>query len=238
MFSRSGDRRQHRLVNELLDQVEDVYEERLPNLDVFLRDLLESLGESRYLHAIADVVHSFGVYFVLNMFNGVRESYESAIQPFVEYLTRNVSSKLRLTNLGWVVQDEFIHRANCERRPILLQPVRRPSERPVDPVLAELADLESSVLGLPKPPDVQPAPNWRDEILRIEPQAAISRQLEILQQMYHATGAMQVRDNFAYITHRALHLARSLPAGAFGHAQLATPIDMLQQLFPEQKPRL
>jgi len=239
MFGRSGDRRQHRLVNELLDQVEDVYEEGLPNLDVFLRDLLESLGESRYLHAIADVVHSFGVYFVLNMFNGVRESYEGAIQPFVQYLTRHVSSKLRLTNLGWVVQDELIHRANCERRPILLQPIRRPAERPVDPVLAELADLESAVLGLPKPAEVQPGPiNRRDEILHIDPQAALSRQLEILQQMYHASGAMQVRDNFAYITHRALHLARSLPPSAFGQAQLATPLDMLQQLFPEQKPRL
>ena len=30
------------LVNDLLDQVEDVYEEKLPNLDAFLRDLLEA----------------------------------------------------------------------------------------------------------------------------------------------------------------------------------------------------
>ncbi len=238
IFARSRDRRQHRMVNELLDQVEDVYEERLPNLDVFLRDLKESLGDNPYLTAISDVVHSFGVYFVLNMFNGVRESYEGAIKPFVEYLTRFVSARLRLTNLGWVVQDDLIHRANCERRPILLQPITRAVERPVDPILAELASLESSVLGLPKPAEFQPPPRYRDEIAHIEPRAALSRQLEILERMYHTTGKMQVRDNFAYIAHRGLHLMRTLPGTAFGHPQLATPLEIFQQLFPPQKMQL
>lgn len=238
LFGRNRDRRQHRMVNELLDQVEDVYEERLPNLDVFLRDLMESLGDNPYLNAISDVVHSFGVYFVLNMFNGVRESYEGAIKPFMEYLNRFVSSRLRLTNLGWVVHDERVHRANCERRPILLQPFSTTSGRPVDPVLAELADLESSVLGLPKPAEVQPPERWRDEIRHIDPSAALSRQLEILERMYHTAGTMQVRDNFAYIAHRGLHLMRNLPAAAFGHPQLATPLDIFHQLFPPQQPQL
>lgn len=230
-YRRYGDRHQHRIVNELLDQVEDVYEESLPNLDAFLCDLLDSIGENPYLRAIAEVVHSFGVYFVLNMFNGIEESYETAIRPFVDYLTSYVSSRLRLTNLGWVVHDAEIHQANCQRRPILLQPPARPQERAVDPVLAELAELESAVLGLPapRPPAVRNA--WRDEIRSIDGNAPLQRQLEILNHMYRTGGQMRVRDNFAYIAHRAVHVIRTLPADTFGQSRLFTPLEMFQQLF-------
>ncbi len=225
---------QHRLVNELLDQVEDVYEERLPNLDAFLRDLLESLGDNPYLRTIAQVVNSFGVYFVLNMFDGVEESYETAVRPFVEYLTSHVSSRLSLGNLGWVVHDEGIHEANCARRPILLQPPTRPAERPVDPIMEELSRLESSVMGLPR---TRPAPTRRqatpDELLRIDASTPLERQLDILNQMYHTRGSLQVRHNFAYIAHRALHVIKTMPAASFGQPRLFTPLEIFQQLIPE-----
>jgi MinD-like ATPase involved in chromosome partitioning or flagellar assembly len=230
-YRRYGDRQQHRVVNDLLDQVEDVYEESLPNLDAFLCDLLDSIGENPYLRAIADVVHSFGVYFVLNMFDGIEESYDRAIRPFVDYLTSYVSSRLRLTNLGWVVHDPDIHEANCQRRPILLQPPARPSDRRVDPVLAELAELESSVLGLPARPPTAARNAWRDEIRSIDGNAPLQRQLEILTQMYRAGSKMRVRDNFAYIAHRAVHVIRTLPADTFGQPRLFTPLEMFQQLF-------
>jgi flagellar biosynthesis protein FlhG len=230
-YRRYGDRQQHRLVNELLDQVEDVYEESLPNLDAFLCDLVDSIGENPYLKAIAEVVHSFGVYFVLNMFNGVEESYEHAIRPFVDYLTSYVSSRLHLTNLGWVVHDPEIHQANCERRPVLLQPTVRPEQRPVDPVLAELAELESAVLGLPSRQAITTRSTWRDEIRNIDGNAPLQRQLEILHHMYRTGGRMQVRDNFAYIAHRAVHVIRTLPAETFGQSRLFTPLEMFQQLF-------
>jgi MinD-like ATPase involved in chromosome partitioning or flagellar assembly len=234
-YERIGDRKLHRLINELLDQVEDVYEERLPNLDAFLADLGVSLGGNPYLNVIAEVVHSFGVYFVLNMFSGVEESYEQAILPFGEYLRDYVSSRLRLTNLGWVVQDDMIHKANCERRPILLHPVSRPKEQPVNRVMDELAKLESSALGLPQPRDTRLPTDWMDEIIRIEDGSPIARQLDVLSRMYRTTGLVHVRDNFAYIAHRALHVVRQLPAEAFGHPRLFTPFEMYQQLFPDQR---
>jgi MinD-like ATPase involved in chromosome partitioning or flagellar assembly len=235
-YAQVGDRSQYRLVNDLLDGVEDVYEERLPNLDAFLFDLLQSLGENAYLQAIAEVVHSFGVYFVLNMFDGVQESYDTAVRPFVEYLTRFVSSKLHLTNLGWVVFDQRVHRANCERRPILLQPTSLPRERQLDPVMEELASLESSVLGLPRASDFAHAgSSWQDEVARFNPRAPLERQLEILNRMYKDTGTMLVRDNFAYIAHRAHHVIRHLPGDSFGHRRLFTPLEVFQVLFPQAR---
>lgn len=231
----SGDRSLYRLVNALLDQVEDVYEEGLPNLDAFLRDLLESLGENAFIHTIADVVHSFGVYFVLNMFNGVQESYDTAIAPFARYLSQHVSSRLRLTNLGWVVRDELIHKANCDRRPILLTPAAT-SRRgdALSPALRELAELESSVLGLPRREDLRRPARWHDEILRFDASSPLDRQLEILNQMYRTAGSMQVRNNFAYIAHRALHVVRNLPPDAFGQPRLVTPFEIFEQIFPPE----
>jgi len=227
---------QHRLVNDLLDSVEDVYEEGLPNLDAFLEDLLYSLGESPYLKTIVDVVHSFGVYFVLNMFDGVKESYETAIDPFSRYLRNHLSAKLRLTNLGWVVKDERIHEANCARRPILLQ---RDDEHdvapePIDPIMAELASLESSILGLPAPREEtkKKKVSLRDEILDIRVDAAVDRQLEILNAMYQTEGSMQVRNNFAYITHRILHVLRNMPVESFGQSRLLTPLEIFHKIFP------
>ncbi len=225
---------QHRLVNDLLDEVEDVYEEGLPNLDAFLRDLQASLGNNPYLETIANVVHSFGVYFVLNMFDGVDESYETAVRPFVEYLKGSLSAHLKLTNLGWVIKDDAIHEANCGRTPILLQPQEeKKAPAPLDPVLKELAEIESSIFGLPEPKDVTPRKAIVDEILNISQRSPLERQLEILNAMYRAEGSMQVRNNFAYITHRVLHVVKSLPADSFGQGRLLTPLEIFQKVFPK-----
>src|SRR6187397_574821 len=128
-------------INDMLDRVEDVYETTLPNLDAFLVELREALGDHPILHVLSDTLESFRVYYVLNMFNGVEEGYQRAVVPFVENLTRHVSSHLNLTQLGWVVADERIHRANCEGVPAVIERRRREEARPrpaADPVMAEL----------------------------------------------------------------------------------------------------
>ena len=229
-FRSLPDTSHHRMVTELLDSVEDVYDESLPNLDTFLVDLHGALGDNPYLRAIAWVLRSFGVYFVLNMFDGVQESYETSIRPFVESLRRNVSGKLTLTNLGWVVQDPRIHEANCRRTPILLQ---QPEERRLDapdPVRQELAALESAVLGLPAGRRERPRRVDPDELQRIDPSCTVDRQLEILERMYRDHGDRQVRENFAYIAHRALHVMRNLPPESFGLPRLYTPLEIFEQL--------
>ena len=151
-------------INDMLDRVEDVYETTLPNLDAFLVELREALGDHPILHVLSDTLESFRVYYVLNMFNGVEEGYQRAVVPFVENLTRHVSAHLNVTQLGWVVADERIHRANCEGVPAVIERRRREEARPraaaVDPVMAELERLESAALGLrrrERPPVVRAA---------------------------------------------------------------------------------
>ena len=48
--------------------------------------------------------------------------------------------------------------------------------------------------------------------------------------MHRDPGALQVRDNFAYIARRALHALASLPPDRFGQRQLLTPFELVQAL--------
>jgi len=212
-------------INALLDKVEDVYDDTLRNLDEFLKDLVLGLGEVPAVRALAETVASFRVHFVLNMFDGVRESYEKAIVPFVSFLQRYVSSRVNLYNLGWIVHSQEVHQANCRRQPIVLA---NPNPAPAAVPRLELAELEALVLGssAPAPPPVSP----RDFLLEVDPERALVEQLEILHAMQHDAATQHVRDNFAYIARRALHALQSFPPDSFGQRRLLTPLELFESL--------
>ena len=137
------------LIHDLLDQAEDVYDDRVQNLDAVMRELKELFGDQPLLRVLEWVIADFRVHYVLNMFNGVEESGRSAIDPFVRNIAENVSAGLDMTQLGWVVQDPRVHRANCAGMPLLLDgEPERAKPATVDPVLAELESLRSSMLGV------------------------------------------------------------------------------------------
>src|SRR5258708_36434990 len=108
---------------------------------------MHSLGEHPILEAVAQTVEYFHVFYVLNLFNGVTEAFETAVKPFIENLIATVSERLVVTNLGWVVKSDAIHRANCERRPILLQPRPKPPAERRGPATLELGRLPRDTPG-------------------------------------------------------------------------------------------
>jgi len=217
--------RQLDTINGLLDRVEDSYDDRIANLDAFLGDLLEAFGEADLVQALAENIASFGVYFVLNMFDGVRESFDTAVAPFVRSLQHYVSGNLGIHNLGWIVASNDVHEANCQRRPIVLRDAAVAPPR--DRVQQELERITSE-LGLATPT----APRRVvDYLARLDPEQAVYDQLEVLRAMHHDTATLQVRDNFAYIARRALHLLRHGPSDRFGQRRLLTPFELFQALF-------
>lgn len=231
--------RYYRFINDMLDRVEDVYEPSLPNLDAFLVELREALGDHPILHVLTDTLETFRVYYVLNMFNGVDEGYERAVVPFVQNLTRHVSSHLNITQLGWVVADERIHRANCEGMPAVLERRRREEPKPrttFDPVMAELARLESAALGLRR------RERRRDERVRETPipvrpatDDILDGQLQTLKAMYSERTKDTVRENFSYVAYRALNLmSASYGNNEFGATQLAAPERLLDWYMSRQ----
>ncbi len=213
-------------INALLDEVEDSYDERIPNLDAFLADLFEAFGDVPIVRALADNVASFAVHFVLNLFDGVRESFERAVTPFVNSLHRHVSAQLAIRNLGWIVNSEEVHLGNCRRHPVVLRaPAARESAK-----LSPLADLEALVSGVAAPGRAKPR-RTLDYLLSIDPHEVLAEQLEVLNAMYRAPAALQVRDNFAYIARRALYLLEHAPSDRFGQKQLLTPTELFEALL-------
>jgi MinD-like ATPase involved in chromosome partitioning or flagellar assembly len=220
------------MVNSLLDSVEDVYDESIGNIDEFLVDLSQNLGPSPIVDLLRDTVEYFRVYYVLNMFNGVKESYDTAIAPFVANILENVSASINITNLGWILKSERIHAANCRQRPILLEEDPPPPPTRPDPVGEQVAALERQFLNLrvEKPP--------RPEIPRtyqtIDPSRALAQQLDSLRAMYADQKESGVRENFSYITHRALHLVEGMRSSEFGETKICGKEEIISYFFPDE----
>ncbi len=233
-FERVPDRAQaFHLVNDLLERVEDVYDPALPNLDAFLVDLLSALGNHPVLEALVEAVEDFRVFYVLNLFDGVHEAFDTAVKPFVSNLVETVSERLQLTNLGWIVRSDEVHRGNCERRPILLKPRNHVRHEPhASKADRELEKLVRETLGIglappPKKP-VVPAPH------RPDAESALADQLDVLRRMYDGShgGGQDPRDNVDYLTDRAVHVLRHARASEFGMTRIARHEEILRSFFP------
>ena len=91
-----------KLINDLIDRVEDVYDSSVLNLDAFGQDLAHNLGDHPITRTVQTTIDEFRVHYVLNLFNGVEDSFNTAVKPFLDNLTSNVSARCGVTNL-WVV---------------------------------------------------------------------------------------------------------------------------------------
>lgn len=227
----------HDLIHELFDRAEDVYDDAVPNLDFVLRDLRDVFGDQPLLSAVEWVIHDFRVHYVLNLFDGVQESHDAAIVPFVRNLAENVSSHLDLTQLGWIVADPRVHKANCAGRPILLEAepeAARPrpaATAPVDPVMAELESLRTSLLGLDRKRPLRPA-GPRVAAPSRDVDALLGEQLDSLKAMFSDRKRDSVQQNFNYAVFRALNLMQPprLPT-EFGMSQIAAPEQLVRWLL-------
>ncbi len=216
-----------RLANELIDSVEDVYDASVPNLDAFALDLVQNLGAQHPItRAVQQTVDEFRVYYVLNLFNGVEDSFDTAVKPFIDNLTRNVSAHVGITNLGWITRSEPVHRANCSRTPALLFPQEK--KKKTDRVAKELEDIRAMAIGLEQPPKKKRAAAHAP---LLEPEDHLARQLNVLQMMFEEKKNDDYHANFDYISQRALFTMKTRRPSEFGDTRIYTPREMLQNLF-------
>jgi MinD-like ATPase involved in chromosome partitioning or flagellar assembly len=210
-------------VNSLIDRVEDVYDSGMHNLDAFVADLQHALGGHPVVGLVANAVETFLVHFVLNRFNGVKGSFDTAVRPFVSNLAENVSAGLTILNLGWVVDSDRIHESNVRRIPALLAREPRPRAAAPDPGLAAVdrlaaLHLPGKVSGRgerPRAPETAPR--------RPEGHAGsayLDTQLDMLRHMFEDLKGTGYRDNFSYITARTLHVMKSRRTSDFGDTRI------------------
>lgn len=221
-------------ITALLAQAEDVYDDELPHLDAFLDRLGELLGPHPVVQLLGEWLDEFRVHTVLNMFNGIEESFEGAVKPLLRNLAEQVSARPRLSQLGWVVFDERVQRGSAKGRPILLEPaaVAAPPPAP-DKIAAELALLEATLLPRRKAASrPHPGPTHRPRQMGSElEEDALSGQLQALKAMVQTRSQDSVPENFAYLVYRALALmGPDRSPGELGQTSLAST-DQLEAWF-------
>ena len=220
-----------KLVNDLIDQAEDVYDPSLHNLDAFADDLHRSLGEHPVTTTVLNTLHYFKVHSVLNLFNGVDDSFETAVRPFVENLTENVTNRCTILNLGWINRSNTIHQANCRRVPaFLLEPEKK--EKKVDRIAQELEDLRVTAIGLePRTPRIRKIAATPPGDLSPPSLDHLDEQLRVLKTMFTHRREDDHRANFEYMAQRALFTMRGHSSRDLGDTRILRPHEALSQLF-------
>ena len=229
------------LALELLARAEDAYDDSVPNLDAMLRELGELFDGAPIVEALAAMIADFRVHYVLNQFDGVEQSHERAVVPFVRNLGENVSTTLDLTQLGWIVHDPALHRANCSGRPYLLEPERPKSvaappaavkRDSADAALAELEALRSAYLGVDRRTARRAPPKAAETPAPASVDALLGEQLDTLRAMFTDRKQDSVRENFTYCVFRALNLMNPprLPT-ELGMTQIAQPQQLVRWLL-------
>lgn len=211
-------------INDLINRVEDVYDEEFHNLDAFLVWLHDKLGENRVVQLIANTVEYFRTYFILNMFNETKESYDKAIRPFIENIYQHVSSRINIVNLGCIINSKKMHESNCKGIPVLLyDDVLKKKETSTERKFKDFwRGLRSEKRGKVKIPG---------QYKKADPTSQLSRQLDILQTIYTQTKDVTIEQNFDYIIERTVYLLQGRRVSDFGDTHLFKHGEILEVLF-------
>jgi MinD-like ATPase involved in chromosome partitioning or flagellar assembly len=213
-----------RLINDLIDRVEDVYDDSVQNLDAFADDLANNLGDHPVTRTVQQTLDEFRVHYVLNLFNGVEDSFNTAVKPFVENLTSNVSARCGVTNLGWITRSDAIHRGNCNKIPALLLPPEKKAAKP-----KPIDDIRLAI-GLEPPRK----PKHRDAAAAspmLDPADHLTNQLNVLKTMFEQKKDDDFHANFEYASQRALFTMKTRRPSEFGDVRIYTPKEMLTTIF-------
>jgi len=216
-----------RLINDLIDQVEDVYDSSVQNLDAFALDLAQNLGDHAITRTVQNTIDEFRVHYVLNLFNGVEDSFNTAVKPFLDNLTSNVSARCGVTNLGWITRSDAIHRANCNRLPALL--LRDEKKAPKKTAL-DVDDIRAMV-GLDPPTRTPAAPKGAQPAPQHAEDDHLTRQLATLKSMFEQKKNDDFYANFDYVTQRTLFTMKNRRPSELGDVRIYTPDEMLTALF-------
>jgi MinD-like ATPase involved in chromosome partitioning or flagellar assembly len=215
------------LINALIDRVEDPYDSPIHNLDAFVDDLHHALGNHPIVRYVASAIDTFVVHFVVNRFNGIRESYETAIKPFAKALANNVTAHLTMENLGWVVYHAKIDESNIRRMPVLLAKETRAPGKP-----SSASEQLSQLAAQYRTPRQAPVRKMKtiESSGSYDAVQYLDGQLDMLRRMQDDLKGVTYRENFFYLAYRVLHMIDSRRPGDFGDTRLYKRSEIAQAL--------
>jgi MinD-like ATPase involved in chromosome partitioning or flagellar assembly len=191
------------VIRQIVDRLEDSYSRTIHHFDDFFLVLDSRFPGSPILSLLKRLIENFRVYFVLNQFNGVEESAENIIKPFVEKIHALVSPQLNITNLGWVVYNEEIRSSGEYGLPYLVMQHyrRKPQISEQDRLDAELRKM----VGL----DVRKREETNQEPGISSENNEITLQVDVLNRMYAQGKSRDPEANFDFIAARLKALGAS-----------------------------
>ena len=213
-----------KLFNELINLVEDGYDEQLGSLDDFLKMIEGEFPDERFVDLLRHAIEHFRVYFVLNMFDSIEESTDSVIRPFVENIYETVSEKVAIHNLGWIVRSEAIFRSTEEAVPFMIADHYRKKEKK-EPT-GHTDDSLRSLLGL------KPRKQSKEKHGREEASEEVTHQVDLLKQMYMHGAGNDPMTNLRFVTERTLDVASS-SVHRFGMRKIYTNEQFIEKFFRE-----
>lgn len=219
------------LINDMIDLAEDYYEDELPNLDAFLVALEDKIPGHPIVKMLTDMVEYFRVYYVLNRFNGVENSYQTAVKPFVENIANNISPRVNISNLGWIIESARYNQANIDGVPFAIQASNKSSAKPKKTIDKELEELyQISGLRKEKPAKRKPKapPKSRTE-------DALTGQLSAIETMYKAKSKENEAQNFEYIISCLRYLFKSKRVSDFGDSRIFKKGELLKVMMQKNR---
>ncbi|MGQ9618805.1 MAG: AAA family ATPase, partial [Candidatus Aminicenantia bacterium] len=203
-----------KLFSEILQKIEDVYDETFKNIDILIKEAEEALREE-IVEKLKESVWEFKVYFVLNRFNELEQSVKEVITPFISRLSEYVSSGLSVINLGWIVESDEIYDSSCKKIPAVLLPP------------AKKKDVSINILDLLQGKERHKTWEREEELKRNSP----DDQIEMLKRIYTTSSGYSWRENFEYIAKRAIFLLKNRPTYSFGIPYLFSSEKEMEQIL-------
>ncbi len=219
-----------RLVNRMIDMVEDSYQTDLPHLDAMVLALHQRHPGHAFVNMIYHIVRRFQVYYVLNRFNGVESSYETAVKPLVTALNDHVSSRINVNLLGWIVESEAYHQANTQGLPYVLAESQKAVEASVKARKKTTIDRQVEELyvlaGLKKGANASAL-----EAPRRETGAALAEQRDLLERAFHQRQRETVQQNLEHIVSSIHYVLEHKKASEFGTPRILKPEELVPRLL-------
>lgn len=213
---------------EMLNRADDVYDTEISNLDAFLTSLKEQFPGHPVITTVESILQTFRVHYVLNHFSGLSDSYEKAVQPFINYLVDIVSSQIRVKNLGWIQYHRSIHESNCARIPAILMETSfpEPKQQWINDAIHELRKIHRPKTSSQKSkPDI--STNYHNSYF--------DDQVNQLVTMARFIGKKDFISQFRYIAAHSFYIMKKERPYHFGDTQILEPNDLQTLLMAYYK---
>lgn len=210
-----------RAVSHIIDMVEDPYQQDMPNLDTLVASLQKRMPRHPFVNIVHKSIERFQIYYVLNRFDGVESSFETAVKPLITRIHNHLSMSMRINHLGWVIKSEAYHKANARGIPYLLEMAYSKK------VPAKMSMVDRKMQELYALAGLKPTPKEAEQ----SSHSVLEEKHAAMKDMFLAKKNESVVQNFDYIIASLRYIFEHKRAPEFGSPRILKNGEMVKRLL-------